>query len=118
MKLGNPNDEIKFDANYGTVARYVVTLDGVPTLAIQCDTADKDRVIKVLDADGTRCLTTKGRWSLKTKLTEDADGLPLGTETYVDRKSVYGYVLPRLHVLLGRLLRTPVECANCGTDAP
>jgi len=111
MKLGNPHDEIKYTNTVGTVACYSVTLDGELTLIIQCDTDDKDRAIQVLDASGTRCLTTKGRFSLKTKLTEDADGMPLGTETYVDRKSVYGYVLPRLHVLLGRLLRMP--CPDC-----
>jgi hypothetical protein len=115
MKLGNPKDEIKFDANYGTVARYVVILDGEVTMVIQCDTADKDRVITILDVDGYRSLPTKGRFNTKTKILEDAEGAPLGTETYVDRKTVYGYVLPRLHVLLGRLLRTPVECGNCGS---
>ena len=105
MNLGHSADEIKYDATYGTVARYIVILDGEVTMAIQCDTADTEKAIKILDANGNHCLTTKGQFAITTKLLEGPDGAPLGTETRVDEKSVYAYVVPRLHVLLGRLLR-------------
>lgn len=109
MKLGNQNDEIKYLTTEGTKAIYGIYLDGEPTMTIICDTKDGNRRIviqNVVDGNGKRVtLATKGEFTLKTKLAEDADGMPLGTETYVDRKSVYTYVLPRLHVLLGRLLR-------------
>jgi len=106
MKLGNPHDEIKFLDSVGTTARYVVILDGEPTMIIHCNTEDKDRVITILDPNSKHVLATKGRFTMKTKLMEDSEGAPLGVaEPYVDRKSVYGYVLPRLHVLLGRLVR-------------
>lgn len=105
MKLGNAYDEIKYDATIGTITRFVVILDGEHTMTIQCDQADPERVITILDADGNVALPTKGRFTTYAKLLEDADGMPLGTEERVDRKSVYGYILPRLHVMLGRLLR-------------
>lgn len=105
MKLGHTNDEIKYDNTYGTVARFVLLLDGEVTMAIQCDMADPEKVIKVLDPTGSHCLTTNGRFTLKTKLTEDADGMPTGAEQRVDRNGVYRYILPRMHVMLGRLLR-------------
>jgi len=106
MKLGHTNDEIKYDATYGTVARYILILDGEPTMAVQCDTADAEKVIRIANATnpGT-VLDTLGRFTTVTKLLEGPDGAPLGTETRVDEKSVYTYVIPRLHVLLGRLLR-------------
>lgn len=110
MKLGH-KDEIKFDAVYGTTTRFVLILDGEHTMTVQCDQADTDRVITILDANGDRAQATKGRFITYTKLLEGPDGSPLGTETRVDPKSVYAYVLPRLHVLLGRLLRT--ACPNC-----
>jgi hypothetical protein len=106
MKLGHTADEIKYDETTGTVARYVLILDGEPTMYITCDTADSEKVIRIqrfkTSAD---VLPTLGRFTTKTELLADADGMPLGTETRVDEKSVYTYVIPRLHVLLGRLLR-------------
>lgn len=105
MKLGHSNDEIKYEGTYGTAARFILILDGEETMAIQCDMADPARVIKVATVDGAHVLETKGRFTMKTKLTEDADGLPLGAEERVDRISVYRYILPRIHVMLGRLLR-------------
>jgi hypothetical protein len=111
MKLGHSADEIKYDATIGTIARYLLILDGEHTMTIQCDSADPDKVINILDANGDRCQATKGRFTITTKLLEGPDGEPLGTETRVDEKSVYMYVIPRLHVLLGRLLRT--ACPNC-----
>jgi hypothetical protein len=115
MKLGHAADEIKYDATFSTVARYVVVLDGEPTMYILCDAADPGKVIRIAAKADMDALTsdtldllsqaTKGRFATKTKILEDAEGAPLGTETYVDRKTVYSYILPRLHVLLGRLLR-------------
>jgi len=106
MKLGHSNDEIKYDATYGTSARYLVILDGEPTMAIYCDSADAAHVIKIADIDGNHVLATKGTFTTTTDLLTDNDGMPLGVgEARVDEKSVYTYVVPRLHVLLGRLLR-------------
>jgi len=115
MKLGHTNDEIKFAETIGTITRFVVLLDGIETMHLLCDAADPEKTIRIaakFDADtltsDTLALvtqTTKGHFTTYTKLLEDVDGMPLGTEERVDRKSVYGYILPRLHVMLGRLLR-------------
>jgi len=108
MKLGHANDEIKYDATGGTVTRFLVILDGEPTMQILCDTADPEKTIRIARAGvDSAALTqdTKGRFTTYVKMLEDVDGVPLGTELRVDRKSVYGYTLPRLHVMLGRLLR-------------
>lgn len=104
MKLGYGN-EIKFDLVNGTVTRYLVILDGEPTLAIQCDQADPERAIKILTIGGDHSMVTKGRFELAQKLTENADGEPIGVETRVNSRSVYRYAVPRLHSLMGRLLR-------------
>lgn len=107
MKLGHTADEIKYDATTGTVARYILILDGEHTMSILCDSADPNRTIKIAAAHvlGEVTHDTKGQFAVTTKLLEGPDGGPLGTETRVDEKSVYTYVVPRLHVLLGRLLR-------------
>ncbi len=105
MKLGHTNDEIKYLTTVETVTYFVVILDGEETMRIACDSADPERVIHVSTAKGSISQPTKGRFTTYTKLLEDGDGAPLGTELRVDRKSVYGYVVPRLHVMLGRLLR-------------
>lgn len=104
MKLGHGH-EVKFDLVHGTVTRYVVVIDGENTMAIQCDTADADKTIKILSLNGEHCLPTKGRFAMTAKMTEDVDGAPLGMETRVDSKSVYQYVVPRLHRLMAQLLR-------------
>jgi hypothetical protein len=106
MKLGHTNDEIKFDGVTAEGAtRFLLILDGEPTMRILCVHADPEKTIHIGRADGTNYQATKGRFKMVTKLTEDADGLPLGAEERVDRISVYGYILPRVHVMLGRLLR-------------
>lgn len=107
MKLDRPTNEIKYDETVGTVARFVVILDGEPTMRIACDMADDKRTIRIAAVNpvGEVLHDTKGRFELTSKLTEDPDGMPLGAEQRVDRISVYRYVIPRLHVLLGRLLR-------------
>lgn len=114
MKLGH-SEEIKFAETTGTITRFVVILEGVETMSILCDTADGAKTIRIAGDVNTDTLTsdtldlisrdTKGVFKTYTKLHEDVDGIPLGAEERVDRKSVYGYVLPRLHLLLGRLLR-------------
>lgn len=106
MKLDAPNNEIKYAETDGTATRFVLILDGEPTMHIVCDMADADRIIYIAAASNlANVQATKGRFELTSKLTEDADGMPLGAEQRVDRTSVYKYVIPRLHVLLGRLLR-------------
>jgi hypothetical protein len=106
MNLGHANDEIKYDETIAGIARYVVILDGEPTMYVLCDSSDADKTIVVSrPGDLNLALSTKGQFSVITKLLEGPDGAPLGTETRVDEKSVYAYVVPRLHVLLGRLLR-------------
>lgn len=109
MKLGHTNDEIKYLDTAGTVARYAVILDGEDTMHILCNSAvsdDQEKVICIARADDTGEQETKGYFAMKTELLSDADGAPLGVgEPRVDEKSVYTYVIPRLHVLLGRLLR-------------
>jgi hypothetical protein len=108
MKLGHSADEIKYDGTYdGTVALYLVVLDGEATMHIVCDAADPEKIIRIgrIGCGVTGSLPTAGRFTMATELLEDADGLPLGTSEQVNAKSVYTYVVPRLHVLLGRLLR-------------
>jgi hypothetical protein len=107
MKLGHSADEIKYENTVGTVARYVLVLDGEPTMRILCDSADSEKVIRIAAVHvlGEVLHDTLGRFQVVTELLTDSDGMPLGTETRVDEKSVYTYVIPRLHVLLGRLLR-------------
>lgn len=107
MQLDATNNEIKYAETVGTVARYTLILDGEPTMHVLCDTADPEKVIRIAAAHalGEVAHDTKGRYTTVEKFTEDADGNPLGVETRVDEKSVYRYVLPRMHVLLGRLLR-------------
>jgi hypothetical protein len=108
MKLGHTNDEIKFSHTVGTVARYVVILDGEPTMHIFCDLVDETRTITIAPAKGNGGgeQATKGTFTTTVDLLTDGDGMPLGVaKPRVDEKSVYAYVVPRLHVLLGRLLR-------------
>lgn len=114
MKLGHSKDEIKYDATVGTIARYVVLLDSEPTMHILCDSADPEKAIRIARAGSpddsiTQYISgsqaTAGRFTMTAELLEDADGMPLGTDAQVNAKSVYTYVVPRLHVLLGRLLR-------------
>lgn len=108
MKLGHANDEIKYDTTDGDTARYVLILDGEPTMHILCSThaSNPDRKIFIAPVGSLeKAMATNGQFALTTALLEGPDGMPLGTETRVDEKSVYTYVVPRLHVLLGRLLR-------------
>jgi len=108
MKLGHTNDEIKFDGVVkGSHALYLLILDGEPTMHIVCDAADETRTIYIRPYGNTaKTLATKGRFEMKSEILEDADGAPLGVgEPRVDEISVYKYVIPRLAVLLGRLLR-------------
>lgn len=107
MKLGHTNDEIKFAETTGTVTRFVVVLDGEETMDILCDLADEAKTIRIRRSNRLVPDTqdTKGCFTTYSKLLENVDGDPAGVEVRVDRKSVYGYILPRLHLMLGRLLR-------------
>jgi hypothetical protein len=107
MKLGHTNDEIKYHSTSGTTARYILSLDGESTMHVLCDSADPEKIIRVAPAGHPdKEQATKGHFTMTTELLADADGMPLGVgEARVDEKSVYAYVIPRLHVLLGRLLR-------------
>jgi len=105
MKLGHTNDEIKFDVTISTLTRFVVILDGEPSMHILCDTSDPDRVIHIANVKGGAMLATLGTFAVESEILSDADGAPLGvSEPRVSSKSVYTYVIPRLHVLLARLL--------------
>lgn len=105
MQLGHSADEIKYLDTIGTLAVYVVILDGEPTMNILCDSADETKAIKIAKiSKADKAQTTKGQFELTSVMVEGPDG-PVGMETRVDEKSVYRYVVPRLHVLLGRLLR-------------
>lgn len=104
MKLDN-RTEIKYLDTTGTVSVFVLVLEGEITMRIYCDTAEAEPVIRVAGPTGNKLQDTNGRFALIVKLHEDGNGAPLGAETRVDRKSVYAYVLPRVHVLMGRLLR-------------
>lgn len=111
MKLGHTADEIKYHETHGTVAIYLVILEGVPVMRITCDTADAKKTIRIVTPgpNGPGAQDTAGRFTTITDLLEDPDGNPIGTAERVNEKSVYTYVVPRLHVLLARLLR---EAAN------
>ena len=109
MKLGHSKDEIKYVETEGTASRYVVILDDEVTMHIVCDAADPEKTIYIAAQQGAGlpgpAQSTLGRFTMTEKFLESADGSPLGIEQRVDEKSVYTYVVPRLHVLLGRLLR-------------
>lgn len=107
MKLGHTNDEIKFAEITGTVTRFVLILDGEETMDILCDLADAEKTIRVRRSNRMVPDTqdTKGCFTVETKFLEDSEGQALGVADQVDTKSVFTYVIPRLHVLLGRLLR-------------
>lgn len=114
MKLDHTS-EIKFAETTGTITRFVLVLEGLDTMSILCDMADGEKTIRIAGDVNTDTLTsdtldlisraTEGVFTTYTKLLEDVDGMPLGAEERVDRKSVYGYILPCLHLMLGRLLR-------------
>lgn len=111
MKLGHSNDEIKYVETVANTAIYAVILDGEPTMHIMCGNNDPEQVIYIAPApaaDNGKGIATLGRFKMTEVFTEDANGLPLGVEKRVDEMSVYAYVIPRLHVLLGRLLRAAV----------
>lgn len=111
MKLGNGN-EIKYLDTTGNITRFTLVLEGQETLHITCDVTDPEKVIHVASAaNPSLTMATKGRFTATAKLLEDPDGGPLGTEIRVDRKSVYAYILPRVPLLMGRLLRLP--CPDC-----
>jgi hypothetical protein len=108
MKLGHEADEIKYDDTVDTITRYVVILEGKRVMDILCDSADPEKVIRIRPAGGKILAIahdTAGRFTMTQKILENADGEPLGVEERVSEKSVYTYVVPRLHVLLARLLR-------------
>lgn len=106
MKLGHTADEIKYDETVGTVAHYLVILGGEPTMTILCDSADPEKVIRIRPPGAnTGIQATAGRFTMTQNFLEGPDGDPLGVEEQVSSASVYSYVVPRLHVLLGRLLR-------------
>jgi hypothetical protein len=106
MNLGHANDEIKYDETVGTIAHYLVILDGEPTMTILCDSNDPEKVIRIRAAGNVGGVqATNGRFTMAQTFLETADGEPIGVEERVNEKSVYTYVGPRLHVLLGRLLR-------------
>lgn len=111
MKLGH-GSEIAYTGTTNTLVTFTLVLEGQPTLTITCDTADTTRTIHVGSATHPGLtMATKGRFEMKDKLTEDSEGMPLGVETRVDSHSVYRYVIGRLPLLLGRLLRLP--CPDC-----
>lgn len=105
MQLGHSADEIKYEKTFLGVAVYLVILDGEPTMRILCNPAGTELVIRIASMSSEVSMDTNGRFKMIEVFTEDADGMPLGVEKRVDEKSVYTYVVPRLHVLLGRLLR-------------
>lgn len=111
MQLGHSADEIKYldtivDTN---IARYRVTLDGEPTMDILCDGDDTEKIIRIVQVGGFHAHDTNGRFTMTTDLLEGPDGMPLAVNERVNEKSVYTYVIPRLHVLLGRLLRATIN---------
>lgn len=115
MDLGHGNS-INFAETTNGVTYYLVEIEGEPTMRIACSAIDPERVIHVSTANGAVSLPTKGHFEMTVKMTEDSDGMPLGVEPRVNSKTVYKYVLPRIHLLLGRLLRaTTNPCAggNC-----
>lgn len=105
MKLGHSADEIRYDSTEGTVARYVVTLENEPVMVILCDAADPKRTIRIARTQDSGIQNTGGQFTMVAELHEGSDGMPLGVTERVAEQSVYTYVIPRLHILLARLLR-------------
>lgn len=111
MQLGHPLDEITYSglSQDGSVDTYTVSLEGRPTMLVVCDHFDSKHRIRIAKPDGSGAQVTNGVWTWYDKLVEDADGSPVGTLRQVDYKSVYTYVVPRLHILIARLLLGPVS---------
>lgn len=109
MKLGHELDEIRFAGmtEDGRTAQYQVALEGRPVMLILCEENDPEHQIRIAKPDGTAVQVTKGVFAWYDALVEDADGNPVGTVRQVNYKSVYAYVIPRLHILIARLL-TPL----------
>lgn len=106
MKIGHELDEIKYTGTKGTVAEYTVSLEGRPVMLVWCDQAAPEgkREIWIARPDGSNAQPTKGVFAMFVKVTEDSEGIPTGMDAPVaDFKSVYGYVLKRLHILIARL---------------
>lgn len=106
MKLGHTLDEIVYTGTNGTVAQYEVRLEGRPVMLVWCDQAVSEgaRHIWIARPDGSAAQPTKGMFTMYAKITTDADGVPTGMEPAVaDYRSVYTYVVPRLHLLIARL---------------
>lgn len=103
MKLGHEADEIKYVGTVGTVARYAVILEGDVVMAILCDSADAERTIRISHKDNVQ--DTAGRFELTTDFKEGPNGELLDVAVRVNEKSVYSYAIPRLHILLARLLK-------------
>lgn len=115
MKLGHESDEIAYVTDLGTVSVYQVTLENRPVMRVTADRNDPNRGIRIAKADGTGVQLTKGQFTL-TDVDPDGpmtmvmgeDGVPEGFvpapgNGRVSEKSVYTYVLPRLHLLIARL---------------
>lgn len=105
MKIGHELDEIVYTSTDGTVAKYEVRLEGRPVMQIFCDEAagPDNRRIWIAKPDGSAAQPTKGVYAMQADLAEDSDGTPLSVAQRVNERSVYAYVLPRLHLLIARL---------------
>lgn len=106
MKLRRTADEIKYDGdvqvNSMDFAKYSVSLDNRPVMDVLVH--NTTGVIGITQpSDSTTYQATTGTAKHVQTIVEDADGAPVGVTTRIDERTVYSYVLPRLHVLIARL---------------
>lgn len=104
MKLGHELDEITYKETLGDTTVFVVRLEGKDAMRILCPESDPEKKIFIAKADGTGAQPTAGRFAMENGFLEDADGMPVGMSQRVSSQSVYTYIVPRLHIMLARLL--------------
>jgi hypothetical protein len=106
MKLDADNNEIKYVGTDASVAKYLLVLDGEPTMQILCDYSNKDQRILIAPVGAiSMAQATKGQFTLTPDVYQNGNDEVTDVVLRVDEKSVYTYIVPRMHVLLGRLLR-------------
>jgi hypothetical protein len=104
MKLGHELDEITYLETLGDTTVFIVRLEGRDAMRLLCPESDPEKKIFIAKADGTGAQPTRGQFQMEADFLETPDGEPAGMSQRVSSRSVYTYVVPRLHVLLSRLL--------------
>jgi hypothetical protein len=107
MKLGHIADEIKYtgdkELNGFTFSAYMVRLENRPVMEIMVHAVTGAIGIRKPGDTSGEVEFTAGTAQHCVQADEDVDGIPTGLTKRIDERTVYSYVLPRLHVLIARL---------------